>query len=97
MLQLNLREIAKELDVAMSCFDEALKTLDGLENSTVTDEHRNKFKELSKQCMDLKALRNETDLMMLERALHLYNVQEAIEKISEVYNELKDARLLINI
>lgn len=97
MLQLNLREVAKELDVAIDCFDEALKTLDGLEDSTVTDEHRKKFKELSKQCMDLKALRNETDLMMLERALHLYNVEKATKEISRVYEELKDARSLINI
>jgi len=97
MLKLNLREVAKELDVAIGCFDEALKTLVGLEDSTVTDEHRKKFSELSRKCMKLKALRDETDIMMIERSLHLYNVQEATEKISGVYEELKDARSLIKI
>lgn len=99
MLRLNLRKIAEEMDVAIGCFDEALKVLSGysLEDSTVTDEDREKIRKLSRRCIRLEALREETGIMILERSIHKYNVQEAVEEISRVRDEFKDARSLINV
>ena len=97
MEKLNLRIIAKELEVAIKCFDEALQVLDGLEDSTVIDEHRQELRVLSKKCMDLESLRDETGTMVIERALRICNVQQAIEEISKVREDFKDARSLINI
>ena len=47
MLKLNLREIAKDLDVAIDSLEQAQRIFIGLENGTVTDEHRDKIRELS--------------------------------------------------
>lgn len=95
MLKLNLREIARDLDVAIGCFDEALEVLEGLEDSAVTDEHRNKLKELSRICIRLDSLRDETGTMVLERVIHICDVEEAIKLIKEVKEDFKDARSLI--
>ena len=45
----------------------------------------------------LESLRDETGTMVIERALRICNVQQAIEEISKVREDFKDARLLINI
>lgn len=97
MFKLKLREIAKELDVAIVCFDEALNVLNCLEDSTITDVHRQKIRALSERCIRLQSLRDETGTMILERALHCYNVEQAIKEISEVRNDFKNTRSLINI
>lgn len=99
MLKLNLREIASDLDVAIECFDEALNILNGykISDKCVNAVDRQKLKKLSRRCIKLEALRDETGTMVLERAIHLYNVQEAVEEISKVREEFKDARELINI
>ena len=97
MLKLNLREIAKDLDVAIDSLEQAQRILIGLENGTVTDEHRDKIRELSKSCLQLKNIREETGIMVLERVMHLCNVQQAIVEIANVLEDFKDARSLINI
>ncbi len=97
MFKLKLREIAKDLDVAIVCFDEAVLILEGLEDCSVTEEHRKRIKELSGRCIQLQWLRDEPGIMILERALHCCNVEQAIKEISKVREEFKDARSLINI
>lgn len=97
MEKLNLRIIAKELEVAIDSLEQAQRILIALEDDTVTDEHRDRIRELSKTCLELKYIREETGIMVLERVMHLCNVQQAITEITNVLEDFKDARSLINI
>lgn len=99
MLKLNLREIAKELDIAIECFDKALDILShyNSKDCILTSEDRKKIRELSRRCIRLESLRDETGTMAIERAIHICDRKKAVEIITKAKEDFKDARSLINV
>lgn len=97
MIELDLRKIAEDLDIAIENFTEVLYILNASEGDAISEEVREQLEIRSKECTDLESLKNESDLRIIERSIHYYSRQQAIDKINAVLEELNEARGLINV